>query len=40
MFHGYARLLMRSEMIALAVLRGGYAVRVRGLFVEFRSSLM
>lgn len=40
MFHGHARLLVRREMIAFAVLRGGYAVSVRSLFVEFCSSLM
>ncbi len=40
MFHRHAGLLVRGEMIAFAVPRGGDAVRVRGLFVEFCSSLM
>jgi len=40
MFHGLPRLLVRGEMIPFAVARGSYAVRVRGLFVEFRSTLM
>ena len=40
MFHRHARLLMRRRDDRPAVLRGGYAVCMRGLFVEFRSSLM
>ena len=40
MFHSLPGLLVRAEVIAFAVPRGGDAVRVCGLFVEFRSSLM